>query len=806
MDSANLTRQETATRSANVTLDTVRVEFDFTNAQDKSATGFSVVTTHSVKSATSESWIDFLGESVERVTINGTDIPVNWDGARIKLTGLQPDSVIRIEAIAPYSRTGEGLHRFVDPVDGETYLYSHYEPADARRAMPCFEQPDMKGRYTFLVNAPVGWKVLSNQSALHETNSVTEFAETLPLSSYITAVAAGPYHEVKSNSTEINLGVFCRKSLAEHLEAEEIFEVTNQGLKFFQEAFDYPYVWGKYDQIFVPEYNIGAMENPGLITFNESLLFKGHATEAQREARANIILHEMAHMWFGDLVTMKWWDDLWLKESFADFMGTYVAAHHTRFTDAWVTFANKRKAWAYEQDQLPSTHPIIADIVDLEAAKLNFDGITYAKGASVLRQLVAYVGEDEFFAASQSYFKKFAYGNTTFDDLLKELSAQTDKDVFGWAEKWLQTSGVTTLTIDSGSLIQDQPRPQIIRVGGYELLNNRLQRVADLPMQIADRSTPLNSHATLQVINDHDLSYAKGRISVSGLDIVEEYLNTIDDALTRAIIWSQLWNQTRDAELGASRFMRILAKQAPKESNSSLLATAIQNAGFALANFVGNRHKIAARAEWLEVVWRSLWSAEPASDSQLSWARALAETASSNSAKAPEIRAMLADKGAVPEGLDLGTELHWQLLTALIASGEADADQADAMLKTDNTGSGRSWYARAIATQPSEKQASWEAIWFDESLSNERLSALIAGFRTGDSANIDAQYFDLINDTWADSSIEMAKRRVIGLYPRGHLGDEWLQNNVEAPAALRRLVIEARDHEIRADLARKADV
>ncbi|MGO1629964.1 MAG: M1 family metallopeptidase, partial [Microbacterium sp.] len=383
--SANLTRDETAARAAAIIVSAEHVALDVTRARDRGATGFGVVAVLEIDATTAETWVDFIGESVDSVSVNGAARDVEWDGARIRVAGLEDGrNVIRISATGAYSRSGEGLHRFVDPADGETYLYTQYEPADARRVTPCFEQPDMKARWSFEVSAPTGWIVLNNAPVVgvaeRENVQTVRFAETLPIPSYITAVAAGPYHRETGEWTRgdqrVQLGVLCRASLSEHLDAENILEVTRQGLDFYDDAFAYPYPWGKYDQIFVPEYNLGAMENPGLVTFTEDYVFRGAATRAQHEGRANTILHEMAHMWFGDLATMRWWDDLWLKESFADYMGSHASAAATQYTDAWVSFANRRKAWAYQADQLPTTHPVVADIPDLEAAKLNFDGIT----------------------------------------------------------------------------------------------------------------------------------------------------------------------------------------------------------------------------------------------------------------------------------------------------------------------------------------------------------------------------------------------------------------------------------------------
>lgn len=481
MSSANLTREETAARAAGIRLHTVEVDLDLRSAPDAAATTFPTRSTFAFTAVTDTTWVDFIGESVIEVIVNDRAQPVEWDGARIRLRGLVADAttpnVVRIHATARYSTSGEGLHRFRDPVDDATYLYTQYEPADCRRVYPCFEQPDMKARWRFTVAAPTGWEVLSNGAETSRDEVAggvrVHFTETLPLSSYITAVAAGPYHRVngthRGTQAPIALGVLCRASLAAHLDADEILDITRRGLSFFENAFDFPYPWGKYDQIFVPEYNLGAMENPGLVTFTEAYVFRGASTTAQHEARANTILHEMAHMWFGDLATMRWWDDLWLKESFADYMGTHAAAAVGGFPDAWVSFATRRKGWAYTQDQLPTTHPIVADIPDLEAAKLNFDGITYAKGASVLKQLVGFVGEEAFFRGAQRYFARHAFGNTTLPDLLTALEEASGRDLAAWSAAWLQTTGVTELsaerTSDGLELAVSTVRPDRVTVG-----------------------------------------------------------------------------------------------------------------------------------------------------------------------------------------------------------------------------------------------------------------------------------------------------------------------------------------------------
>ena len=486
----NLTRSEAQSRTQLLEVDSYSVHIDVSNAETDADTYLSRTVVDFSARFVDSTFIDLIADSVSSVLINGENLsPAEaFDGARVTFPVRAGRNSLTIEAQARYSTSGEGLHRFTDPADGKTYLYTQYEPTDARRVFANFDQPDLKAEFIFTVTAPAHFQVLSNRTEARtepadssagaasangsgfatsagsdftasagseSAGAVTHYFEpTLKQSSYITCITAGPYEGATDEWTDprtgqtVQLGAWTRASLVDHLDADDIFGVTKAGLDFFTSEFDYPYPWGKYDQIFVPEYNLGAMENPGLVTFTDNLIFRDKVTDANYESRANVILHEMAHMWFGDLVTMKWWDDLWLKESFADFMGGLALAEATRFTDGWVTFALRRKAWAYTQDLYPTTHPIVADIPDVEAAKLNFDGITYAKGASVLKQLVAFVGREAFFAGSRLYFRRFEYGNTELADFLECLAeAAPDRDIANWAAAWLGTSGVSELSL-----------------------------------------------------------------------------------------------------------------------------------------------------------------------------------------------------------------------------------------------------------------------------------------------------------------------------------------------------------------------
>jgi aminopeptidase N len=813
VSTANLNRSEVAERSRTIDVTGYRVELDLRSAADSASKTFSTVTTIDLTSSAESTWLDFIGAAVDSVEVDGASIPVEYDGSRIALRGLGGSNVVRVAAHGHYSRSGEGLHRFVDDADDQTYLYTQYEPADARRVFACFEQPDLKAPFTFEVTAPDGWEVLSNQPATR-TLSVdgaqrVTFAPTLPISTYITAIAAGPYRRVASSWSRgeltVELGALCRASLAPHLDADNVFDITRQGLDFYAEHFDYPYPFGKYDQIFVPEYNLGAMENPGLVTFTEAYVFRGTATDEQHQRRANTILHEMAHMWFGDLVTMVWWDDLWLKESFADFMGSLVSAEATRFTDAWVAFAIKRKAWAYLQDQLPTTHPIVADIVDLEAAKLNFDGITYAKGASVLKQLVAFVGRDAFFEAARRYFKAHAFGNTTLVDLLDVLAETSGRDVREWARIWLQTTGVSTLSLDGTDLVQTDPRPHRLAVGIYDYNESGdLVRTERVELDITESRTSVDlPPGALTLLNDEDLTYAKVRLDAESLSTVEASLDRVSDPLARGVIWSSLWNSVRDAQLSVFRYLDMVERFAPAETDLAILSAILTDAQYAVLHYVPKSLRPNVSAGWLETTWKAVFEAEPESGRQLAWARALSAAAAVNDARAGELRSILDGTCPGPVGLALDPDLRWALWIALSATGHASVSDFDSELSKDSTSAGRTAYVRAAASIPDAetKAAAWASATTDASLSNDRLDATIAGFRSGTDPSLiegyAVEYFSSLGKWWSERSIEIARRLVNGLFPAAEdtsAVDSWIQANAEAPASLRRLVLERRDH------------
>ncbi|MGW6027184.1 aminopeptidase N [Streptomyces sp. NPDC055099] len=845
MPGENLSRDEAQERAALLSVDGYEVFLDLRSAlgeNDQEPRTFRSVTTLRFRCADpgATSFADLIAPSVTALSLNGKDLDPSevFDGTRITLEDLAAENELVVDAQCAYSRTGEGMHRFVDPEDGEVYLYTQYEPADSRRVFANFEQPDLKAPFRFEVQAPEGWTVWSN-GAGELADGVWKFAETKPISTYITAVVAGPYHYVTDSysrtfddgtTLDIPLGAMCRKGLAKHFDADDVFLVTKQGLDFFHDNFDYPYPFGKYDQAFVPEYNLGAMENPGCVTFREEFIFRGKVTQASYERRANVILHEMAHMWFGDLVTMRWWDDLWLKESFADFMGAFSMTEATRFTNGWVTFANNRKAWAYRADQLPSTHPVTADIRDLEDAKLNFDGITYAKGASVLKQLVAYAGRDAFLEGARRYFKRHAYGNTRLGDLLSVLEETSGRDMASWSQSWLQTAGVNSLTpqvilnaegrITELSVLQEaaeshpELRPHRVAVGLYRRTpEGELTRYARAELDVEGPRTVVSELAgeeapDLVLVNDDDLTYCKIRFDENSLDTLRAHLGDITDPLARALCWSALWNLTRDALMPARDFIGLVLRFAGRESDIGVLQMLHTWADSALTFYAAPEWREEGGRALAEGALRELRIAEPGSQNQLTWARFFAAVASS--AADLQLLQGLLEGTAKIDGLDVDQELRWSFLGPLAAHGVADERVLAAELVRDDTASGKRHQVRCLAARPSEavKAQAWASVVESDSLSNALAGATISGFAQSSQRELTApytsRYFEAIERVWAERSIQIGMDVVRGLFP--HLQDDqgtldatdrWLASHEDAAPALRRLVLEARD-----DLAR----
>ncbi|KIF74444.1 aminopeptidase N [Streptomyces sp. 150FB] len=853
MPGENLSRDEARARAGLLAVDGYEIALDLRSAVGEAPEGprtFRSLTTIRFRCTEpgAASFADLIAPSVTAVSLNGRDLdPATvFDGTRIALDGLQAENVLVVDARCAYSRTGEGLHRFVDPEDGEVYLYTQYEPADARRVFANFEQPDLKAPYSFQVTAPEGWRVWSNGEGTL-TDGVWSFADTKPISTYITCVVAGPYHyvtdsyrrELPDGSTlEIPLGALCRQGLAKHFDADDVFLVTKEGLDFFHDNFDYPYPFGKYDQAFVPEYNLGAMENPGLVTFREEYIYRGKVTQASYERRANVILHEMAHMWFGDLVTMRWWDDLWLKESFADFMGVFAMVEATRFTDGWITFANGRKSWAYRADQLPSTHPVTADIRDLQDAKLNFDGITYAKGASVLKQLVAYVGRDAFLEGARRYFKRHAYGNTELADLLSVLAETSGRDLAGWSRSWLETAGVNSLTpqvihdaedrVTELAVIQDAPeshpelRPHRVAVGLYRRTPaGDLVRYARAEADVAGPRTVIDELAgserpDLVLVNDDDLTYCKIRFDTASLDTLRAHLSDLTDPLARALCWSALWNLTRDALMPARDFVALVLTHAGRESDIGVLQMLHVWTRTALVHYAAPAWREEGGRLLADGAMSELRIAAPGSQHQLTWARFFAAVAASDSDF--QLLQGLLDGTAKIDGVDVDQELRWVFLEPLAARGLADEAGVNAELARDDTASGKRHQVRCLAARPSAavKAQAWAQVVESDALSNALAEATMAGFTQPDQRDLLApyasKYFEAIERVWEERSIQTGMNVVKGLFPAliddpstVRATEDWLTAHAEAAPALRRLVLESQDEMARALRAQACD-
>jgi len=765
---------------------------------------------------------------VHSITLNGTELDAGVaDGTRIALEGLAASNTLVVDADFAYTNTGEGLHRFVDPVDGEVYLYSQFEVPDSRRVFSVFEQPDLKATFAFTVTAPANWVVVSNsptpQPMVVGDKRVFAFETTPRISSYITAIVAGPYESVhselrSSSGRVIPLGVYARKSLMQYLDADYIFDITRRGFAYFEEKFGYPYPFAKYDQLFVPEFNAGAMENAGAVTFTETYVFRSKVTDAIKERRVVTILHELAHMWFGDLVTMKWWNDLWLNESFAEWASTIATAEATEWTEAWATFQAMEKSWAYKQDQLPSTHPIVADIRDLEDVQVNFDGITYAKGGSVLKQLAAWVGIDAFFAGVGAYFQKYEWGNTELADLLRELEATSGRDLSTWSKLWLETAGVNTLkpvvSIDDDGVItsfqitqtaiDEQPtlRPHRLAIGFYDVEGDKVVRTHRVELDLeASASTEVPelvglSRPGLILLNDDDLAYAKIRMDDTSWAFAIERLADIADPLARALVWGAAWDATRDAEVAASDYVDLVLGNIATETESTTMRLSLTQLIQVARYYVAPEKRDATIERVGDALWRLAQTAAAGSDAQFQFAKFFANIPSGPE-HAVTLRGLL-DGSIRLDGLEIDADLSWELLEGLVLLGEAGEAEIAAQFESDNTANGQQAAARARAT--GDKSGALERALTDASIPNVVLRSSGMGFQhANDPADFEqlvGPYFDALDRIWKERSYKIAEYVILGFYPAPLASTQlvdatraWLDAHPDIPA-LRRLVIE----------------
>jgi aminopeptidase N len=800
MSSTNISRLEASERSAVVQAQNYDVELDLSTRDDTFGSRTTVRFTAREGNST---WIDLIAPKVQRIELNGESLDTSiHDGFRIPLRNLKSQNVLIVEAEAAYMNTGEGMHRFIDPVDDEVYLYTQFEIADARRVFACFDQPDIKATFTFSVTAPDHWKVTSNSPtpesiAIKDGIAKWDFPATKKMSTYITAIVAGAYYEVRDEYQgkfgTYPLGLFCRSSLSEYLDPEDIFTVTKQGFKYFEDAFDYGYPFEKYDQLFVPEFNAGAMENAGCVTHHESYVFRSKVTRASYEQRANTVLHEMAHMWFGDLVTMKWWDDLWLNESFAEWAAHHASVEATQYKEAWVNFVNQRKAWGYRQDQLPTTHPIVADMFDLDAVEVNFDGITYAKGASALRQLVAWVGEDAFFTGIQAYFKKHAWGNTELTDLLVELEAASGRSLQDWTQRWLQTAGVNTLRpeieIEDGKyksvvVIQEPPvapegvdqllRPHHIGIGLYNRYGSSIKRDTRIEIDVDGARTEVPElvgmpAADLLLLNDGDYTFVKIRLDESSAKTSATGLRDIEDSVSRALIWGAAWDMTRDAEMSTTDYLNMVLSADLGSLEIGVAQQLLLQARSAIEQFGNPANRATNRDALAASLIEALAKSQPGSDHQLAFVKNIVGI--SRTKDHVSLLTGWLDGSATPAGLEVDTDLRWQLVARLVALGELPATAIDQELERDNTAGGQRQAASARAGIPTAetKLVAWKAVIENVDLANALLEATVGGFSQPDQRELlepfVEKYFEVIGEVWETRTNEIAQTLTLGLFP-----------------------------------------
>jgi aminopeptidase N len=844
MPGINLTRDEAAERARLLEVASYDIALDLTTSE----ASFASTTTlrFTCKEPNASTFADLHGATVESMTLNGTVLDASaYDDNRIALSDLQEDNELTVVAELPYSHSGEGLHRFVDPVDKLVYLYTQFEVPDARRVFTTFEQPDLKGTFTFHITAPSHWKVVSNSPTpepedLGMGRSVWHFAPTKRISTYITALIAGEYVSVhdtyQGKRGEIELGIYLRESLQQYLDADDLFTVTKQGFEFFEDAFDMPYPFTKYDQLFVPEYNMGAMENAGAVTFRDEMIFRSRQTRSAYESRANTILHEMAHMWFGDLVTMRWWDDLWLNESFAEWAAHHASTKATKYDEAWTSFTNSRKTWAYRQDQLPSTHPIAADNYDLEAVATNFDGITYAKGASALRQLVAWVGEEHFFAGLRDYFSAHAYGNSELTDLLRALEQSSGRDLGSWAKEWLQTSGVNTVrpvfevggdeTFTSFSVVQTaHPEFPTLRrhrlgVGLYDLTDAGLVRRTNVEIDIVGDETDVpelvgQKRPDLVLLNDGDLSYTKVRLDERSLQTVVDNIDRFVDSLPRALCWGAAWDMTRDAEMRASDWVSLVLRGISSETDTTALRALVMQTARVVAAYTAPENRDAVAARWDEGLRELVLSAESGSDKQLAFVRGLSSAAVSD--ESLDLLAGLLDGSRRLEGLSVDVDLRWTLLEGLTSAGRAGEDEIAAELERDHTISGQENAAAARASRPTAeaKSEAWHDAVIRDDVPNETMRSIALAFNQPRQDKVLEPYVEKYLQTaesiWEERSVHQASTVLEYMFPRTLATqqtldaiDGWLDGATTNPAA-RRYVLEGRSDLERALNAQRKD-
>ncbi|MFT4148210.1 MAG: aminopeptidase N [Micrococcaceae bacterium] len=846
MPGMNLTRQEAQERAEIVTkVHSYDVNLDLTQG-DKTFLSDTTVKFSALPGKST--FIDAITDKVHSVTLNGKELNVDKvveDNVRILLPKLEKENELHVVGDFIYTHSGEGLHRAVDPADNEVYVYTQFEVPDSRRMYTVFEQPDLKSQFTFTAIVPDHWKVISNAPTpkakkLGDGKAKWSFAQTQIMSSYVTALVAGPYQSThdeltSSSGKTIPLSIYARKSMFGYIDTAHLFKITKQGFAFYEKNFKTPYPFESYDQVFVPDFNAGAMENAGCVTYRDDYVFRSKVSDAVLERRDLTFLHELAHMWFGDLVTMRWWNDLWLNESFAEFMSTFCSVHGTQWEEAWTTFSIMEKTWAYRQDQLSSTHPIMAEIRDLDDIQVNFDGITYAKGASVLKQLVAWVGLDEFMAGIVEYFKKHAWGNTELPDLMTELEKASSRNLDEWTKKWLETAGVNILSpvvktdgkkITSFTIEQSNEeycetlRPHRIGLGFYNLKGDKVIRDEYFEGDVDGKSIEIDevvgkNRPNFILLNDKDFAYAKIFFDDESMKFIEDNIAKFEDSLARAVIWSNVWEMVRSQKFSSLKFIDMFIENISTEDQSNILMILLRQVSTAVDFYVPEDKIKETRAKVADALFKLMHDAEPGSDAQFQFAQNFISYAESDKHLA-YIKDLRSGKEKL-EGLNIDTDLDWSLLFALIAGGAAGEKDIVAAAEKDKTtlGNAKEAYARAAIPTAKAKKAAWKELTENEDLSNTMLEYTGGGFARANDIELLKPYidpyFEIIKDIWENRSHEIGQYIIDLGYPASAVSketlaktDAWLKANTDAPAGLIRHIQEARDSMARALKVRQA--
>ncbi|GAB3108354.1 aminopeptidase N [Janibacter alkaliphilus] len=732
----SLTLDEARDRTDLLTVRRMEVDLDL----DRGAEHFGSTTRiHLTASRDGETFVDVAPVTLHRATLDGVELDATSLAERRLPVSLTPgEHVVEVEATMAYSHDGEGLHRASDPADGSDYVYGHMFLDAGPTVFACIDQPDLKAPYVVTARAPQDWVVIGNGRATQDADGLWRLRETQPLATYYVSICAGPYVQVREEHDGISLGMYARASLQAELErhAPEMMAVTRASFDYFHSIFGIHYPFDDYDQVFAPEFNAGAMENPGCVVIRDSYLFRGAASDDEVLTRANTISHEMAHMWFGDLVTLRWWDDLWLNESFAEYMAHRCLVAATGYDQAWVDATVARKAWGYSAERSPSTHPVAGSPApDAKSALANFDGISYAKGAAVLRQLIAWIGDDAFLEGIRDYLGGHAHGNATLADFLGAMQrASSDElDVAAWSAAWLETSGVDVIAVDRQGTItrtppQDRPadRPHAMDVATYSdgARTSRVELTLDSPSAQVEG---LDLAAPLIIPNAGDLTWATPQLDGTTLDALPGQLPQVTDAQARAVVWVGLRDGAALSLVDPRRLVELGEAALPVEDDDSIFS----RIGMHLTNRVirvllPEDEQDEARARMAAVGEQVLAEAEPGSSRALHAARLIARTTEDVDGR---LRPW-ADGRGLPSGLEGDQDFRWIVLGQLARRGLLDEAGIDAALAHDRTMTGAlgALTARAAIPTPEAKEAAWRELTTSRELSNYELVALAAGF------------------------------------------------------------------------------